>query len=658
MNLSWYFNRLRSMSLAEIDHRLGEHRKRAQWRRNKIGWNSFDVGKGALPTLAIMGERLDEAAQSNPALRRRIIKETRRLINGELILLGQSWPNETLAGIEINDTSLFLRDPVTGRVWPGAEDYCFDVPYRHVAQLGDIKFLWEINRLQFLQVASAQARLSGDRNLSKRIFDVIRVWMQSNPPFRGPNWISGIELALRIVTIVIVLSFLGEPVASDMRSGLRSFLRAHAFWLARYPSRHSSANNHRIAEGLGLFLIGALVPDIAPEANYERQGREILERESQLQILADGVGVEQSPTYTAFSMEMLSFAVLVARLLSRPLSPKVEERLVCAAEHLAWLMNENGDVPSIGDNDEGRAITTSIDSEQRYACSVAAMVAGLTGNRAPGPEQPIAEIREAIIGADPRPIRLVKGCKTFELGGYSVVRDDLDGQQLILVFDHGPLGYLSIAAHGHSDALAVWLDVAGRPVLVDAGTWLYHAGGAMRDELRMTSAHNSVVIEGVSQSIPAGTFNWSHKANAKLIGCSREDPWWFAAMHDGYSARFGVWHVRRVAKKAPREIAISDHLTGRGAPRHASIRFLLAPDLCVASHGDNFIVRRADGLKMKFTGPTGFTPRAKLASGDTIEGWVSPRFGRKVASTALAFDGTLGSHPAITRLQLSFEDKP
>jgi hypothetical protein len=77
----------------------------------------------------------------------------------------------------------------------------------------------------------------------------------------------------------------------------------------------------------------------------------------------------------------------------------------------------------------------------------------------------------------------------------------------VAVFDHGPLGYLSIAAHGHAVARALWLDVANRPVLVDAGTWLYHGGGADRDALRMTAAHNTVLIEGQSQSLPAGAFN-------------------------------------------------------------------------------------------------------------------------------------------------------
>ena len=32
----------------------------------------------------------------------------------------------------------------------------------------------------------------------------------------------------------------------------------------------------------------------------------------------------------------------------------------------------------------------------------------------------------------------------------------------VLTFDHGPVGYLSIAAHGHADTLAVWLSI-GRP---------------------------------------------------------------------------------------------------------------------------------------------------------------------------------------------------
>ena len=137
------------------------------------------------------------------------------------------------------------------------------------------------------------------------------------------------------------------------------------------------------------------------------------------------------------------------------------------------------------------------------------------------------------------------GVRSFKLGGYSIVRRAIESRTMIVVFDHGPLGYLSIAAHGHADALAIWLDIAG-PVLVDAGTWLYHSGGSTRDAFRSTGVHNTVLVEGESQSIPAGTFNWSHKARSRLVASSREPVWRFDGEHDGYLRRFGVMHARRV----------------------------------------------------------------------------------------------------------------
>src|SRR3546814_9740957 len=81
----------------------------------------------------------------------------------------------------------------------------------------------------------------------------------------------------------------------------------------------------------------------------------------------------------------------------------------------------------------------------------------------------------------PKPGPAPVGIRTFRDGGYTVVREPSARGEFLLVLDHGPLGYLSIAAHGHADALAIWLHLAGCPVIVDAGTYLYHSGGAWRD---------------------------------------------------------------------------------------------------------------------------------------------------------------------------------
>ena len=106
--------------------------------------------------------------------------------------------------------------------------------------------------------------------------------------------------------------------------------------------------------------------------------------------------------------------------------------------------------------------------------------------------------------------------RTFAQGGYTVMRRARPAGDVLLAMDHGYLGYLSIAAHGHADALAVWLHLGDRPVLADAGTYLYHSGGAWRTHFRGTAAHNTLCVEGADQSTMSGHFNWSHQAGSKV----------------------------------------------------------------------------------------------------------------------------------------------
>jgi len=40
---------------------------------------------------------------------------------------------------------------VTGGLWPGPETPSGDIDYRRQTSLGSVKYVWEINRLQFLQ---------------------------------------------------------------------------------------------------------------------------------------------------------------------------------------------------------------------------------------------------------------------------------------------------------------------------------------------------------------------------------------------------------------------------------------------------------------------------------------------------------------------------
>src|SRR5262249_9207637 len=103
----------------------------------------------------------------------------------------------------------------------------------------------------------------------------------------------------------------------------------------------------------------------------------------------------------------------------------------------------------------------------------------------------------------------------FPDGGYYIIGKDFGapggGKALV---DAGPLGYLSIAAHGHADALAFTLSVGGREILVDPGTYAYHRNRRWRDYFRGTSAHNTLRVDGREQSEPGGDFLWLSHARA------------------------------------------------------------------------------------------------------------------------------------------------
>jgi hypothetical protein len=89
-----------------------------------------------------------------------------------------------------------------------------------------------------------------------------------------------------------------------------------------------------IAEGLGLFIAGTLVPDLPMATLWAEDGRAIIETATRNLILEDGVGAEQSPTYTAFTLEMIAFVALVAAGVGRPVSQALTDRLTLGADYL------------------------------------------------------------------------------------------------------------------------------------------------------------------------------------------------------------------------------------------------------------------------------------------------------------------------------------
>lgn len=619
MRVGWYINRLRSMEPAEVLHRLGEQRRRIASRRRDDGWERY-----ASPQLhpVLRGLR-DAALAATPEQRQAIAAAAQNTLGGQFSALGRTWPRRDPD--RLFPPELWRLDPVTGRLWPGPEAHTFDIDFRHGGGRGDVKYVWEINRLQQLPPLGAHLLLAGDDQSRMAIEAAIDSWHSANPPFRGVCWASGIEVALRAISLIVAMDLVGDRLGAATRQQVGEILAASAYWLPRFPSRFSSANNHLVAELAGEYLIGLA---LGTESNAVRGA---LLAEARKQILADGAGAEQTPTYAAFTAELILLCAAAARQAGTPFPSPVEARLAAFANFVAWLSPAAG----FGDNDEGRVLT--LGDEPDYVRSVAAAIRGFL--QMPGNAAAPHDFRALFFGRPSEPAPSSHGLQTFTQGGLSVWRGEMNGRSIDLTFDHGPLGYLSIAAHGHADALSLTLCIDGEPVLVDPGTWLYGSGGVWRDWFRSTPAHNTLNIEGKSQSIIAGMFNWSHKAVAALVESEPGTHWKLRARHDGYRSRFGVVHQRTVTHQAD-GIVVTDQLLG--GRRVAEVVFQLAAGLGTNRDGSTIIVLRGDEPLMTIRFPDAAVDIRAGGDAPGQGGWVSPRFGVRQPAERIAWHGEVG----------------
>ena len=113
-------------------------------------------------------------------------------------------------------------------------------------------------------------------------------------------------------------------------------------------------------------------------------------------------------------------------------------------------------------------------------------------------------------------------------------------------FNAAPLGYLSIAAHGHTDCLTFVLHIDGNPYLIDPGTYVYHSDKEWREYFVSTLAHNTLTFDGKNQAFHAGPTLWLNHYKNKIIDYSIGDEVEkVKASHNGYR-KYGINHKRKI----------------------------------------------------------------------------------------------------------------
>ena len=433
-------------------------------------------------------------------------------------------------------------DPVHGARPPRV--FWSAVPYLDPA-CGDHKIIWELNRHQHWRALGRAFWLTGDVRYRDVFVAELETWLKANPPGTGVNWASMLELGFRTLSWTWAVEFFSPGADRDRTPWLVDLLVALDRQLAHIAhnlSLYFSPNTHLSGEALALYAVSRAFSELRGSTARADRGREVLLRQSERQIGADGGHAELSAHYHRYSTDFYLLALLVARSSEDAVAPRFEAVARAQARYLRTLADENGRLPLIGDDDGGQLF--GICGERPVDASSTLAAAAAILDEAPLAVSPASEEVHWILGQPPA-VSLAAGVKkpwpSRELtSGYFVSRTP-EGDHL--VFDAGPHGFLN-GGHAHSDALSIVLTVAGTEVLVDPGTATYTMDPVMRDRFRSTRMHNTVVIDGEDHAEPDGPFHWRRRADARMLFSRIEPRFDFAqGTHDAYGR---TAHVRSV----------------------------------------------------------------------------------------------------------------
>lgn len=536
-------------------------------------------------------------------------------------------------------------DPKTGTQAPLT--FGKSLNYRDPELVGDIKYLWEPNRHAELVILAQAWHLTGDVRYEEGCKRLLDSWFLQCPYPLGANWTSSLEHACRLVNWSIAWFLLGDGSIRDRDTEFRrrwlDSIYQHCHFIAGHFSRYSSANNHLLGELMGLFIGSVVWPLWSETAQWSKLAATEFEAEILQQNAEDGVNREQAIWYQHEVADMMLIVALLGRANGIKFSAVYWQRLERMLEFISAVMDANGNVPMVGDADDARLLRLAPVNVYRSLLATGAILfdrgdfkvkAKYYDDKNRWLFGQAGHIKWNVLP----PATVDNPRRAFSASGYHLLGNHFGSdEEVSMLVDAAPLGYLSIAAHGHADALAVTLSVGGNPVLVDPGTYAYHTQGRWRNYFRGTSAHNTVRVDGMDQSVIGGSFLWHEKANARTevwetsVGCDR-----FVGSHDGYFRLADkVLHRREITfDKLSRTFKIIDYLDCQS--RHDIELFWHFAPTWAVSFDENLVTAKAHGQTVMLSFD-GHHAESQLFNGDDDLplGWYSEKFDEKIPTTTV-----------------------
>lgn len=397
------------------------------------------------------------------------------------------------------------------------------------------------------------------------------------------------EFAIRSINWMMALAFLqkGGKDIPLLRNGIINITE----YLTKHYSRFSSANNHLLVEATAIGMAGYAFG----HKPWQQLAIKILSEELLNQNYEDGVNKELSLHYQTFGMEAYCLMMHVMACNGEEVPAAWVDMLRKQGEYVSHCCWREKAVMEFGDDDEGKIIDLRGGDWHNFNY-ILQLVSLLTGCRFSSFDKVVENIswlfdEKEIRGVSDLPLYNNKVSRCFSVGGNTFLRDSSD--RVLIGIDHAELGFGTIAAHGHADALSVQMMVDGKVILADPGTYVYHCNLPMRNKFRRTVNHNTVALLdengcAIDQSQMLGAFLWGKRAHCTLENfqtSSSVDT--LTASHDGYLPFRHQRTVEFIGKDTSKPILRVKDAMGEGK---WVATWMLGADCKVCANGEDWMI--------------------------------------------------------------------
>lgn len=503
--------------------------------------------------------------------------------------------------------------------------YFRSISYTDLGKSNDVKFPWELSRMQWMIPLGQAYLLTKDEKYAQKVKELLLSWMKSNPYACSVNWACTMDVALRIIVWTWFFHVFKESSSWEDPLFRWEFLKClylHGFFTSRHLEKSDINGNHYTAEAVGLTFIGLFFG----KKLWHQQGWKILQEEIKLQVFEDGVDFEASLPYHRLVQELFFFPALYRLKQKLDVPPFYKERLCKMAYFTAAYSRLDGTTPLWGDADDARVLPFGNQplNDHRYliglvglAFSSETLLSFWSGSN--------TEMFWTFGKAPPsqkEPFSLLSS-QSFPQGGFYIMRN----KENHIFIDCGPLGLKGRGGHGHNDILSFEAVLENTPLITDCGSFVYTSNYIERNLFRSTGFHNTPQIdnEEINRYVhPEYLWHFHHDAQPIVDSwITTEEYDLFRGSHTGYDRLKNPVRPMRTLKleHATSRLTIEDCFEGEGS-HQISIPFHLHPSISPEKQNENcFLLKAKKGtFILKWKSESHWVPILEPAR-------ISPRYG-------------------------------